>query len=269
MLDRLPLFVWPFLFGVVFAVWAGAIALGYLPSPLELFGDVRAECSKSAVEQKENAKADHPPSKDDSVAINAGQAAETQKRSSGNKEVYDCLLAAYTGQLAVFTKWMAGATIILAFLSVYQIRSGIKRDKIVERAYLVGGGGVTQEKPPQFRLNLGNYGKSPASMKAFSLEICDLRNLPKKPKYLNSDYNWETFIDEIAPMQQKVICVRTVSAAFEKPVVYGRFRYEDIWRRKCHFSFILRVGNAPERGRYDIDTHPDLEGVDPEYSEWK
>jgi len=269
MLDRLPLFLWPFLFGVVFAAWIGAIALEYLPPPSELFNDVRVECGKIAIEKKQNTKANHHPSKQDSVAVDTTQPAETQKRPSSNKDVNDCLLAGYTGQLAVFTKWLAGATVVLALLSVYQIWSGIKRDKIVERAYLVGGGGVSQENPPKFRLNLGNYGKSPASMKAYALEICELSKLPKKPRYLDSDYNWETFIDEIAPTQNKIICVRTVDAAFEKPVIYGRFRYEDIWRRKCYFSFILRVGSAPERGRYDIDTHPDLEGVDAEYSRWK
>jgi len=196
MLRRLPLLVWPFLFGMVFTTWAGAIDL---PSPSELFGNVRTECDAIGTDKK---------------------------------EMYDCLLTGYTGQLAAFTKWLAIATMALAFatvilvaLGIYQISSGIQRDKVVESAYLVGGGGVTQEKSPKFCLNLANYGKSPASMKAYALEICELSKLPKKPKYLDSDYNWDTFIDEIAPTQNKAICIRTVSAAFEKPVIYGRFRY--------------------------------------------
>jgi hypothetical protein len=146
--------------------------------------------------------------------------------------------------------------------------SGLATLQIVESAYLVGGGGLTNETPPKFGLDLANYGKSPASMKAYALEFCDLNDLPGKPKYLNPDYRPQTFIDEIAPMQKKTISSQEVPT-FARPVVYGRFYYQDIWRRDRYFSFILRVGTAPERGFNRIVTLSDLEGVDPEYSAWK
>ena len=243
MLNRLPLFVWPFLFGMLFMAFVGAIAVGYLPFLSEFFGNVRTECSLIGTDKK---------------------------------EIYDCLLSGYTGQLAAFTQWLAIATIalalvtlILAALSVYQISSGIERDKIVESAYLVGGGGVSDETPPKFGLDLANYGKSPASMKAYAVEICDFSDLPEKPMYLDPNYKRQTFIDEIAPKQKKTIYAREVSSTFAKPIVYGRFWYQDIWRRDRYFSFILRVGTAPERGFHRVVTLPDLEGVDPEYSAWK
>jgi hypothetical protein len=147
-----------------------------------------------------------------------------------------------------------------------QLESRLATLQVVESAYLVGGGGVTDEEPPRFGLDLANYGRSPASMKAYALEICDLSDLPDKPKYLNPDYSRQTFIDEIAPMQKKTICMQEVSPTFAKPVVYGRFWYQDIWRRGRYFSFILRVGTAPERGFNRIVTLPDLEDVDAEYS---
>jgi uncharacterized protein DUF4062 len=122
------------------------------------------------------------------------------------------------------------------------------RLQVIEGPFLVGGGGVTDETPPKFCLDVANYGRSPASIKAYALEFCDLSDLPNRPKYLNPDYRCQTFIDEIAPMQKKTISAQEVSPTFGKPVVYGRFWYQDIWRRDRYFSFILRVGTAPERG---------------------
>jgi hypothetical protein len=148
-------------------------------------------------------------------------------------------------------------------------RNQLRHTREVERAYLVGGGPVTDEQPRKFILDVANYGKTPASPKQFAIEMCEFRELPSKPKYLEPTYERDTLIDEIAPQQKKSICAREVPN-FETPIVYGRFWYNDIWKQERYFSFILRVGTRKSVG-IGLATHPDLGliGIDPEYTAWK
>jgi hypothetical protein len=165
------------------------------------------------------------------------------------------------------------ATVAIAFftLTIWRAnRNQLDRSREIERAYLVGGGGVTKQSPHIFVLDVANYGKTPASMKAFAVEICDREEikLPNRPKYLEPWYKRKTFIDEIAAGDKKNILHKLVPDV-PNPIVYGRFWFQDIWRQEeRHFSFILAV---KVREGASFGTHPDidLEEIDPEFTSWK
>jgi hypothetical protein len=156
-------------------------------------------------------------------------------------------------------------------LTIRQVnQTQLKHLREVERAYLVGGGPIAHTDPYKFIMDVANYGKTPASMKQFAVEVCDLKDIPKKPKYLTPGYKRETRIDEFAPTQKKSIATMDIPKELEKPIVYGRFWYYDLWREEeRYFSFILRVGTREEWG-LGLATHPDLGliGIDPEYTKW-
>jgi hypothetical protein len=147
-------------------------------------------------------------------------------------------------------------------------KSQLTHARQVERAYLVGGGPASSDSH-KFILDVANYGKTPASLKQFSVVICDVKDMPKKPKYLSPGYKRETFVDEIAPTQKKSIAATDIPSGLETPIVYGRFWYRDIWEEERYFSFILRIGSREQWG-VGFGTHPDLGlvGIDPEYTAW-
>jgi hypothetical protein len=167
---------------------------------------------------------------------------------------------------------IAASTFVIGFFTftLWRVnRKQLKHTREIERAYLVGGGGVTKEAPHTFVLDVANYGKTPASVKAFAVEICPIKELPSKPKYLELLYKRKIFVDEIAPGQRKAIWTKPVSVPdVENPIIYGRFWFKDIWKQDRYFSFILAV---KEREGVGFGTHPDIDlvGIDPEYTAWK
>jgi len=246
--------VWAFLTGALLALYVAAVTFNYFPSFKVLFYEVGTECGEYGVSRNP---------KTDSVQNSKGTHSQNEV-AEREKQKYECLVAAYTQQLAVFTKYLALATAILAFVAIYQTRASIKRDKVIERAYLVGGGGA---EPDNSFLDVANYGKTPASLKAFAIEICERSKLPDKPKYLTPAYKREVLIDEIAPGQIKYRIWRKAIPKIEKPVVYGRFWYRDIWNKERYFSFILSIGEKEERG-LGFGTHPDVSEAGPRYTAW-
>jgi hypothetical protein len=145
----------------------------------------------------------------------------------------------------------------------------LKHAKEIERAYLVGGGGCSQAEPHPFVLDVNNYGRTPARLKKYAAIVCSLNDvrLPNKPKYLDPAFKPDVLVDDIAPMQLKQIDARDVRG-IERPVVYGRFWYNDIWGQERYFSFILAVKQI--EGTSVIGTRADLDltGIDPEYTKW-
>src|SRR5262249_9173643 len=123
-------------------------------------------------------------------------------------------------------------------------KNQLMHTRAIERAYLVGGGGPEPKPPHHFILNVNNYGKTPASIKAFAVKACAMADvkLPNKPKYERI-----VFVDEIAPQQFKVIDENTPIPNVAEPVVYGRFWYKDIWQEEeRYFSFILSIKVRPD-----------------------
>jgi hypothetical protein len=145
-------------------------------------------------------------------------------------------------------------------------KNQLSHTRAIERAYLVGGGGPQPNPPSHFVLNVNNYGKTPASIKAFAVHACAMVDvkLPNKPKY-----DRKVFIDEIAPAQFKVIDDKTQIPNVVDPVVYGRFWYRDIWKEEeRYFSFILSIKLRPNGTPFDSRADIDLTSIDDEYTEW-
>jgi hypothetical protein len=138
-----------------------------------------------------------------------------------------------------------------------------KRVREIERANLTSGGGSGEKI---FHLDVGNYGKTPAYLLEYTVIICSADKIGPTPEYLLPEHKRKQYPDRIPPGAHKKIDLVAVPT-IEKPVVYGRVWYQDIWKETHYFSFILAI--LPTGG-----THPDLSralGLDsvPEaYTEW-
>jgi hypothetical protein len=105
----------------------------------------------------------------------------------------------------------------------------------VERAYVSGGGPHDPEKGI-FQLQINNYGKTPAILTAVSIEFCELNNIPPTPTY-----RWMATQGTYKPGDHGRAIMNLAIPSLQKPVVYGRFRYIDIWRKSHVSSFILAI----------------------------
>lgn len=132
----------------------------------------------------------------------------------------------------------------------------------VERAYVVGGGGLRRaEDKRYFVLNAGNYGKTPAYLKGYSMFFCPPGQVPANPRYLDAVDQMTQFIDTLIPGEQRRdLQWVNVENMRDGTVVYGRFWYDDIFRERRYFSFILSI--------YSNGTLPDVTNVSDEYNRW-
>lgn len=129
----------------------------------------------------------------------------------------------------------------------FAIRNGNRLAHELERAYISGGGPWINNAPPLFplvtgfQLRIDNYGKSPATVTAWAVEICDINSIPKRPAYLGRGYTRKIrFRATIRPGQEGLEIVNIpFNQTIITPIAYGRIWYRDIWRRKHFFSFIL------------------------------
>jgi hypothetical protein len=169
-----------------------------------------------------------------------------------------CDLKASDAAIAFFT--------FAIFLATwFTIRSNDRMARDLERAYVSGGGPWMNAPPliPQiygFQLTVDNYGKSSATIVEFALEICDLNNLPERPKYLRKDYKgWQPFRAIVKPQKEALHIGTMQFPPMNNPVAYGRIRYLDIWRRPHFYSFILPS---------DPKDHINVSGLDKAYTDW-
>jgi hypothetical protein len=160
------------------------------------------------------------------------------------------------GITALATAVIAGFTATLWINSSNQL----VHTREIERAYLTGGGDV-ETGGTVFRVEVANYGKTSAYLSAFEVEFALSDDEVKKPR--TKAYQWRDFDDRIPPGGQKD---RTVieRIPFDPPgakVIYGTFRYTDIWKDEHMFRFVLRVA---ENGQ----TRPDITGVHDDFKFW-
>jgi hypothetical protein len=110
----------------------------------------------------------------------------------------------------------------------------------------------------QFRVDVGNYGKTPATITHYAVHFDVLANVKATLKPVSPS---EEFRDQLAPSQEKSIVVLPVTHP-NADVVYGAFYYRDIWKKEQHyFRFILSIGKNKR-------TRPDVVGVDKRYWDW-
>ena len=109
----------------------------------------------------------------------------------------------------------------------------------------------------QFRVDVQNSGKTPATITHYAVHFDVLANVKATLKPVSPS---EEFRDQLAPSQVKPIVVVPVTQP-NADVVYGGFKYRDIWNDEHQFRFILSIGTNNR-------TRPDVAGVDKGYWAW-
>jgi hypothetical protein len=131
---------------------------------------------------------------------------------------------------ALFAAW-------IAWMAVQrQIEEQQRQARVVERAYISGGGYPHPDNPTQFVLTAQNYGKTPGTVTAYAVTVVDKADLPTEPAYVRKPW--------IAnfPPGGGTLLITTAPIPIRAPnaIAYGRLWYTDIWADKeYHFSFIL------------------------------
>jgi hypothetical protein len=142
-------------------------------------------------------------------------------------------------------------TVVLGLIAWSQLQ----RTREVERAYIVGGGTVIRDEAGQryFRVDIANYGKTPAYVSDFGLEFTFFGDNKKKQK-VRRRFRYD---DQLAANQTKqgIKPVQITDDAYQ--VAFGQFWYQDIWHENRTFRFILTL--RPE------DTYPDISRMHPSY----
>jgi hypothetical protein len=138
---------------------------------------------------------------------------------------------------ALFAAW-------IAWMAVQrQIDEQQRQARVVERAYISGGGAPLKERPDLFLLTVQNYGKTPGTVTAYALSVCDGADLPPEPDYLKPGYIRTPFIATYPPGGGTLpITTTEIPPLASKPIAYGRLWYKDIWGAdEYHFSFIIPI----------------------------
>ena len=117
----LPGWVRGLLFGIVATICLLGATFGFLPSPLEFFRDIAAECRQTAThEQQETKESEGVPDKRP-PDLQEAQSDKLKSASNNEKAINDCLIAKYTGSLADFTRWLVFVTAIVALFGFWQV----------------------------------------------------------------------------------------------------------------------------------------------------
>jgi hypothetical protein len=135
-----------------------------------------------------------------------------------------------------------GTVVIAAFTATIWLisRRQLKHARDVDRAYVSGGGPGNPPTGP-FVLCINNYGRTPATLIAFAVETCEFNAIPARPAYLGAGYNRTRVTSHIYPPGTHGREIARFSYNLQDPVAYGRFWYEDVWRRPHYASFILAL----------------------------
>jgi hypothetical protein len=146
-------------------------------------------------------------------------------------------------------------------------RSQITHARQIERAYLVGGGDVENGRQ-SFRVEVANYGKTPAELHAFDVHFEVLVNLladrQVKPVIASNPLR-DSISPGATPKTVGTVPVTNPNA----DIVYGAFYYEDIWRERVHrFRFILSISQHPTTGVWRTRPDVDLSRLPKGYADW-
>ena len=104
-------------------------------------------------------------------------------------------------------------------------------------AYQISQGDTIQVYSGHFQLEVNNHGKTPGNLFQYSVRFCNADCIPKSPIY-----EWINWSDWIGPgTQSRPIMTFKVPEELSNPVVYGRFRYRDIFGDEHSSGFILII----------------------------
>jgi hypothetical protein len=166
-----------------------------------------------------------------------------------------------TGSLAFYTAYLYRSTRDIARDSRKSSAQALQATKEhtetlakIERAYLVAGGGTAIVNSVRcFGLDVANYGRTPAFLRAYDVQFGRFDDVKSYPCTVNPRHPWD---DQLAPGQWKG-GIAYIPIPPGAQVVYGAFWYVDRANEKHFHRFILRIG--------PLTTHPDVAGVDDMY----
>jgi len=145
------------------------------------------------------------------------------------------------GEIKITDIAIAFFTYCLVIVGWFQLRSNEKTVLDLERAYVSGGGPNIGQ---HFVVTVDNYGKTPATLIEYAVEFCDVTKIPDHPLYKDVGYQRIPHRANLRPKTTFAIAAHPVPTGLQNPVVYGRFWYEDIWRRPHSHGFILSLSPA-------------------------
>ena len=152
--------------GIVLTCYVFAVAFRYLPSPLELFGDVGIECQQAAFQEQQKTEANQKQSKQNRAFNNAPNTDPQEKQARYDKNINDCLIARYTGSQVTLARWLVIATFLLATFGFCQVLISRNTARRQLRAYLwvkaVELHDLEAGKLPYVILEVRNAGQTPA-----------------------------------------------------------------------------------------------------------
>jgi hypothetical protein len=184
-------------------------------------------------------------------ALQADADSTDSSRDRNDKAANDRKLVEYSRDLDILTAILAaiGTVQLIVFAwQGWQLKRSVdlakKRDRILERAYMSGGGVQEREKrllngvvvlgglTGKFEFHLNNHGKTPGELMKIAIEFCDSSNIPKSPTYKP-----EPFQDWIGPGTQSR-AMKSKEIPKGMTAVYGRVYYRDIFNLEHSSGFI-------------------------------
>ena len=168
-------------------------------------------------------------------------------------DAHDSLAAGLIGAaMALFAAWIAWTAV------QRQLEEQQRQVRIVERAYISGGGGPHSEHNNLFVLTVQNYGNKPGTVTAYAVFVCDRADLPQQPAYLEPGYIPTPFNGTYPPGGGTLgITYKEIPPSAANPIAYGRLWYKDVYGT-YHFSFILPLLTPHD--------HTELVGISDEYT---
>ncbi|SEP47949.1 hypothetical protein SAMN02990966_06941 [Rhodospirillales bacterium URHD0017] len=159
--------------------------------------------------------------------------------------------------MVVSTAFSAIATIVTAFFTATMWW----RARETTRAYLTGGGDV-EKQGTIFRVEVANYGKTPAYLDTFEVGFARSDTEVQKPR--TTAYDWKEFDDRIAPggPKDRTVIARVDVVPPDAKVVFGTFVYRDVWRKEHRFRFVLEIVEGRSR------TRPVVAHVHEDFKKW-
>jgi hypothetical protein len=151
----------------------------------------------------------------------------------------------------------AGGALIAAWIAWMAVQRQIEEQqrqaRVVERAYISGGGPCDKERL-LFILTAQNYGKTPGTLTAYAVSVVDRTDLPQEPAY-----NRKPLIATFPPGGGTLPIATHPIPPVPNPIAYGRLWYNDIWGdEEYHFSFIIPIQSPLD--------HADLVGINKAYT---
>ena len=237
--------------------------------------DARQRDAKIQHDATQNRYSSDPP-KDAITPSNQSEATPEQGKEQKNRDFFgpEWFLVWVNVPLASFTALLFFATSKLARdtrnASAENLAASTKATETltkIERAYLVGGGDIERDNTGAailvnghriFRVDAGNYGKTPAFLARFNVAFATLSQIYSGPSTLQPLWPFDDQFPPAGPNSIKY-GIEYIPVPSWAQAIYGGFWYTDWEGNDRVFCYALRI----EGDR----TRPNLDGLDPRYTQ--